>query len=90
MLVRSLGNIYSRYLQEILEPFNSLQKSLFLGPFLLRIGKISPNGEAVTHPADEVDLPRFPGLDEDVLGFVPERGGEDMVDFWTTDNNTCD
>lgn len=34
------------------------------------------------HTAEQVDLPGVSSLNEGVLGFVAELGGEDGVDFW--------
>lgn len=43
--------------------------------------QVSANSEAVGDTAVQVDLPRLASLDEGLLRFVTELGGEDVVDF---------
>jgi len=47
----------------------------------VRVAQVGTDGETVSDTAVEVDLPGLAGLDEGVLGFVTELGGEDLVDF---------
>lgn len=68
-------------LQVLVEPSNSLNESLLLSPLLNLNVQVAPDGEAVRHTAEQVDLPGVAGLDEGVLGLVAELGGEDGVGF---------
>lgn len=43
--------------------------------------QVSANSEAVGDTAVQVDLPGLASLDEGLLRFVTELGGEDVVDF---------
>lgn len=64
-------------LQILIEPCNSLNKSLLLRPFLVLITQIGAHSEAVRYATEQVDLPGLTGLDEGFFGFVAELGGED-------------
>lgn len=66
----------------LIEPRNGLDKSLLLSPPLNPDVHIAANCKAVGHAAEQVDLPWVTGLNEGVLGFMTELGGEDGVDFW--------
>lgn len=69
------------YLQVLVEPVESLDKSLLLGELVVLIGEVCADGEPVTHAAVQVDLPALVGLGEDLLGLVAELGREDLIDF---------
>ena len=69
-------------LQILVEPHNSLAESLLLSPPLNPDVHIAANCKTVGHTAEQVDLPGVSSLNEGVLGFVAELGGEDGVDFW--------
>lgn len=68
-------------LQVVVEPQHSLAESLLLGELEVRVAQVSADGEAVRDATVEVDLPGLAGLDEGVLRFVAELGGENLVDF---------
>ena len=47
----------------------------------MRVAQVSTDSEAMRDSAVEGNLPGLASLDEGVLGFVTELGGEDLVDF---------
>lgn len=63
----------------LVEPNNGLAESLLLGPLLGLVVQVTADGEAVSHAAEQVDLPRLTSLDQSLLGLVAELGGEDAV-----------
>lgn len=67
--------------QVLIEPVDGLTEGLLLSPFLLGVFWITAHGKSVADTAEQIDLPRLLSLDENILGFVTERGGEDFVDL---------
>lgn len=77
---RSYLHVYS-YLQVVAKPVDSLAEGLLLGELEVRVAQVSTDSEAMRDSAVEGNLPGLASLDEGVLGFVTELGGEDLVDF---------
>lgn len=64
------------------EPSDGLHEGLLLGELVLGLAQVGADGETVGDAAEQVDLPRLAGLDEDTLRLVAQLSGEDLVDFY--------
>jgi len=63
----------------LVEPNDSLAKSLLLSPLLSLVTQVTTDSEAVRDTAEQVDLPRLTSLDQSLLGLVTKLSGEDRV-----------
>lgn len=86
LIASKYNSIVFRALQQVVvEPLDGLEERLLLGESLCLVGQVASDGEAVHGAAVQVDLVGLAGLLEDLLGFVAQLRGEDLVGLGGSD-----